>query len=114
MQCVLQSLGLKGSTSLATFAVVLEAFFSVFFCCCCCCSLKVLSRGERISEEMEKINELESGENARYSVSTCYTPQTTLICLFTCLIADISFENYIPAGKTKRKEISAVAVRENV
>ena len=57
----MQSLGLKGSTSFATFAVVLEAFFSVFFF-----SLKVLSRGERISEEMEKINELESGENARY------------------------------------------------
>ena len=42
--------------------MVLEAFFFLFF------SLKVLSRGERISEEMEKINELESGENARYSV----------------------------------------------
>ena len=39
---------------------MLKAFFLLFF------SLKVLSRGERISEEMEKINELESGENARY------------------------------------------------
>ena len=37
-----------------------QGFFSSVF------SLKVLSRGERISEEMEKINELESGENARY------------------------------------------------
>ena len=44
-------------------SIVWNFFFPVL-------SLKVLSRGERISEEMEKINELESGENARYSVWT--------------------------------------------
>ena len=38
----------------------LDFLTRVLFC------LKAIARGERISDEMEKFNELESGENTRY------------------------------------------------